>query len=351
MAQESWSIKRCLDWTSDYLGRKGIERPRLSAEWLLTAVTGLSRVSLYTNFDRPLSPEELSRMRTYITRRASGEPLQYITGVTSFRMIDVLCAPGVLIPRPETEVLVEEVLTYLDREIFGIGGPGGKVRAHQRAELPWNQDVERELKKAGTAAQDAEGELSAEAHMDTQAVETPPCARVLEVGCGTGCISLSLAHERPGCVEMVATDIAQEAIQLALKNREALGIDAETLDIRYGDLTDPIHEDELGTFDVLVSNPPYIPSRVMQQLPSEVAAWEPHLALEGGDDGLMVFRRLLEEVPHMLRPGGFFACELFEGAVGPAAELCREQGLDHIAIVRDLTDRPRIVTAYKPASA
>ena len=106
-AKKDWTVKECLDWTADYLGSHGIERPRLSAEWLLSAATGLTRVGIYTSFDTPLTADELSFMHQAVARRAKGEPLQYISGETSFRTIDVACEPGVLIPRPETEVLVE----------------------------------------------------------------------------------------------------------------------------------------------------------------------------------------------------------------------------------------------------
>lgn len=106
-----------------------------------------------------------------------------------------------------------------------------------------------------------------------------------------------------------------------------------------------IPHDEWGTFDVLVSNPPYIPTDVMRSLPHEVKDFEPDLALEGGADGLDIFRRLLNAAPYMLRAGGLFACELYEGALDAAAELCRQAGLSGVRIVHDLTDRPRIVRA------
>ena len=114
MAAETWTIQRVLDWTIGYLERKGDERPRLSAEWLLCFVTGLSRVELYTNFDRPLAPDELARMHDGVARRGRGEPLQYVTGEMPFRHIVLRCEEGVLIPRPETEVLVDAALEGVD---------------------------------------------------------------------------------------------------------------------------------------------------------------------------------------------------------------------------------------------
>lgn len=358
MAKEVWTIKRCLDWTRDYLRDKGDERPRLSAEWLLSGVTGLTRTEIYMSFEKPLSADELSRMHAAVVRRAKGEPLQYIVGETSFRMIDVACEPGVLIPRPETELLVEEVLQFLDREV--LGAPA----LRKRIELPWNDEAAVPPADAATMMRDvaaggaghAEGvdasddetavDDGSDAGPEGVASDEGRVARVLEVGCGTGCISLSIAREREGRVVCVATDIEPRAVALAARNRDALGIEAAWVDIRQGNLVSPLdRETEWGTFDVLVSNPPYIPSRVMGSLPCEVAAFEPALALDGGADGLDVFRRLVKAAPHMLRPGGLLACELFEGHLEQAASLCREAGMWDVQIKEDLAQRPRMLLA------
>ncbi|MFQ7393291.1 MAG: N5-glutamine methyltransferase family protein [Collinsella aerofaciens] len=160
-----------------------------------------------------------------------------------------------------------------------------------------------------------------------------------------GCISLSLAWERRGHVTCTATDIEPRAIDLATKNRDALGLTSDEVAFSLTNLVSSIPREEWGTFDVLVSNPPYIPTDVMRSLPHEVKDFEPDLALEGGADGLDIFRRLLNAAPYMLRAGGLFACELYEGALDAAAELCRQAGLSDVRIVHDLTDRPRIVRA------
>lgn len=386
MANETWTIRRCLDWTRDYLKDRGDERSRLSAEWLLSGVTGLSRTEIYVNFDKPMSSEELAAMHTAVVRRAKGEPLQYIIGETSFRTIDVMCEPGVLIPRPETELLVEEVLAYLDREVIGAA----PAAARGRVELPWNAEVEaalqaeiaaakekdeepvveRELRDddfdtledgegtietadgaegdagvSGTASVE-EGEFSEGAPAQDGESGQIRCARVLEVGCGTGCISLSIASERSGRAQCVAIDIEPRAVDLSIRNRDALGISPADVDVRLGNLVSPLNrETEWGTFDVLVSNPPYIPSAVMESLPHEVADFEPALALDGGADGLDIFRRLVNAAPHMLRPGGLLACELYEGHLDAAADLCRSAGMHDVRIVDDFTGRPRIVLA------
>lgn len=415
MANEIWTIKRCLEWTKEYLAERGEEHPRLSAEWLLCAATGLARIDLYMRMDETLNAAQLETMHAAVVRRAKGEPLQYITGSTQFRMIDVACAPGVLIPRPETEMLVEEVLNYLDSEVLSP-----EAAARQRVELPWNDEVEQARKAEAAladeraaaerraanltaadeaalgsdvlgsrayaeeladreaeeaAAQAAEAEAAEAEAMETPEPELdeygiaiedndqqatpaqdaaeanvsapaePRTARVLEVGCGTGCISLSLAWERRGHVTCTATDIEPLAIDLATKNRDALGLTSDEVAFSLTNLVSSIPREEWGTFDVLVSNPPYIPTDVMRSLPHEVKDFEPDLALEGGADGLDIFRRLLDAAPYMLRAGGLFACELYEGALDAAAELCRQAGLSDVRIVHDLTDRPRIVRA------
>jgi release factor glutamine methyltransferase len=297
VAQEPWTTKRILDWTSGYLERKGDEHPRLSAEWLLADVTGLSRVELYVNFDRPLSPDELACMHAAIERRAAGEPLQYVTGEMPFRHIVLRCEKGVLIPRPETEILVDAALEGVDRAADVGADP----------------------------------------------------ARVLEVGTGTGCIALSIASERPG-TEVVATDLSEEAVRLATRNCEALEL-GEVVSIVQTDLAADVDPSLMGSFSVLVCNPPYIPTSVLsEQVPAEVVDHEPALALDGGSDGLDVYRRLLGLAPVALAPGGMLAVELYEGSLDAAAALARAQGgWERVEICEDLTHRPRILVAVRKA--
>lgn len=294
-ASEPWTIKRVLDWTCGYLERKGDEHPRLSAEWLLAAVTGLSRVELYVNFDKPLEPEELAAMHAAIERRAAGEPLQYVTGEMPFRHIVLRCERGVLIPRPETEVLVDAVLEGVD---------AARTRGEQNAP-------------------------------------------VLEVGTGTGCIALSVASERPG-TRVVATDLSERAIALAGRNRSALGLD-DAVELICCDLAAGVDEELMGGFSVLVSNPPYIPTKVLaEEVPAEVADFEPALALDGGADGLDVFRRLLELAPQALAPAGMLAVELYEESLEQAACLVRAQeGWARVEVREDLTHRPRVLVAVR----
>lgn len=289
-----WTVKSTLEWTTGYLERKGDKHPRLSAEWLLCAATGMSRVEVYMNYDRPLDAAELATLHAGVERRGRGEPLQYVTGEMPFRHIVLKCAPGVLIPRPETEVLVDCVLDYLDALVLGEG--------------------------------------------DT--------ASVLEVGTGTGCIALSLAGERP-FVRVSATDVSPDAIALAGRNRDALGLDG-SVELFLTDLADGVPGAKDAAFDVLVSNPPYIPSPLVEELPAEVGGFEPRLALDGGPDGLDVFRRIVALAGTVLKPGGLLACELHEECLEQACDEAVSGGLmQNARIVKDLAGKNRILLAER----
>lgn len=290
MADELWTVRRILNWTTGYLERKGDEHPRLSAEWLLGNACGLSRVEIYMNFDKPLSPAELDIMRDGVRRRGAGEPLQYVTGEMPFRHIVLRCEEGVLIPRPETEILVDAALEALD-----------------------------------ACGSDA------------------PLA--LEIGTGTGCIALSLASEHEG-TRVIATDLSPTAVKLATRNRDALNL-AGAVDVVECDLASAIPAVLMGRFNLLVSNPPYIPTAVLaHEVPAEVKDHEPGLALDGGADGLDVFRRILALAPQVLAPAGTLCVELYEGNVHAAAELVRAQpGWERVEVREDLTHRPRVLVA------
>ncbi|MCD8199582.1 MAG: peptide chain release factor N(5)-glutamine methyltransferase [Coriobacteriaceae bacterium] len=287
MADDTWTVQAALDWCRNYLQAHDDENPRRSAEVLLADVTGLSRVELYAYFDRPLSDEERADLREALKRRGQGEPLQYVVGETGFRHIIVQTAKGVLIPRPETEVLVGCVLDW-------------------------------------AAAQKTP---AAEMH-------------VLEVGCGTGCIACSLAKEAG--MQVVATDIAPEALECTRRNVETLHLD-DLVEIRESDCATGID----GAFDILISNPPYIPTDLLEEIPAEVADFEPRLALDGGADGLDFFRRLLPEADRLLRSGGLLACELHETTLEEASELAGKAGLVDISVTEDLAGKPRVLLACR----
>lgn len=289
-AESVWTIKAALDWTSGYLGERGDASPRLSAEWLLSAATGLSRVELYAYHDRPLSPEERATLREAVKRRAAGEPLQYVTGEVAFRHIVLKVRSGVLIPRPETEVLVDAALPAIDAAIAERGQ-----------------------------------------------------ALVADICTGSGCIALAIAQERP-LARVIATDISPIAVAVAAENADRLGL-SDRVDVREGDLLGGLPSEVLGKVDVLVSNPPYIPTADVATLSAEVKGYEPHLALDGGEDGLDVYRRLIDEAQQWLRPAvGQIAVELDERKVQQAASEALQWYQD-VSVVTDLAGRDRIVTA------
>lgn len=321
MVVDIWTIKAALEWTVGYLERKGDENPRISAQWLLSEATGLSRIELYANFDQPLSMEERDVLRGYVTRRGKGEPLQYITGEVGFRHITVKVRPGVLIPRPETEVLVSEALALLP-------APPKRVAADSLSEA---DDPSFSLPEG-----------------DPVAKEDIPSLLVADLCTGSGCIACSIAYEHPQ-TRVVATDIAPEAVALARDNASALNL-ADRVEIVACDLGEGVDATLLGTFDLVVSNPPYVPTAVLAEIPREVADFEPALALDGGADGLAILRRLLPWCDRALKLGGGFAFELHETCLDEAAALAREAGFEQVTITKDLTGRPRVLTGCKSAT-
>lgn len=287
MTERVWTVRDALEWTTAYLGRKNDEHPRRSAEWLLSAATGMSRVELYAHHDRPLVPDERERYRTLVGKRAEGMPLQYVTGEMPFRHLVIHVEPGVFIPRPETEVLVDVAL----EAISGIDAPV-----------------------------------------------------VIDLCTGSGCVACSIATEHPGA-RVSAVDVGEHAVSAARRNALHAGA-ADGVQVLHGDLFDPLPRDLLGAVDLIVSNPPYVPSADLPDLPSEVLGFEPQLALDGGPDGLDVFRRIADHAGAWLRTGGALAVELDSGRVADAAHLL-EGSYEGVVVRKDLTGRDRIVFGRK----
>ena len=304
---DMWTIKAALDWTIGFLERKGDENPRLSAEWLMSEATGLSRIELYVNFERPLTLDERATLRDFVARRGKGEPLQLISGKVPFRYITILVAPNVLIPRPE--VLVSEAFAELKLP---------RVADHVAAGENGEEVVSPEL----------------------------PELRVVDLCTGSGCIACSIASEYPAA-HVVALDIAPEALALAGKNVEVLGL-GNRVEVLESDLLSALDPGKKGTFDLIVSNPPYVPTKVCDSLPREVSEWDPRLALDGGEDGLDLFRHFLPDALSYLKPGGVLAVELFEGHLEEARNGACAAGFDQARIALDLTGRPRVLIARKP---
>jgi len=271
-------------WTTEYLQGKGFHNARLNSELLLAGTLGLKRLDLYLQFDRPLRAEELAEFRARLLRRARREPLQYIEGTAPFRSLQLRVDPRVLIPRPETELLVDEVL----RRVLG-----------------------REALHA------------------------------LDVGTGSGAIALSLATEGP-FERVVATDLSPDALEVARANHAAAAPQAP-VEFRAGPVYAPVRGER---FDVVVSNPPYIAEGERESLDPEVREWEPGTALFGGESGLEVVRALVAEAPEVLRPGGLLALEIGWTQAGAVSDLVRAvEGFGEPEVRRDLAGRDRIVIA------
>ena len=383
---QTWTVKAILDWCEGYLANKGDASPRHAAQYLLGEAMGLSRIELYTNFDKPLTDEERSTMRTWVARRGAGEPLQLICGTAPFRHMVLEVAPGVLIPRPETEVLVSEVLALFPapKQISAhafedLSAVSGQVESVEdsASEIPVveigsiSEETLSEVSAGGIvsvserpetfalkdAAQGSQSKIDAVGQDDEMiaagtASEMKPDPKsesihVIDLCTGSGCIACALATEHPN-MEVLALDIAPEALALAQRNVKAQGV-ADRVSVRESDLlaaatVDPENKE---SFDAIVSNPPYIPSRVVDTLDAEVNDYEPRLALDGGVDGLDLFRRFIGDAHELLKPNGVLAVELFEESLDQARTIALNNGFSEARIVQDLTNRPRILVVTK----
>ena len=283
MSGRSWRLLDILENTSRFFAAKGLENARLQAELLLAAVLGVNRLDLYLQFERPLHTSEVDRYREYVRQRLQRVPVQYITGVAAFRHLELTVTPAVLIPRPETEVLVDVAL-----ELLPAGG------------------------------------------------------RVLDLCCGSGAVALSLAQEA-AAAKVVATDVSAAALEVAKANGQRCGL-AERVEWHCGDLFAPLHGIE--PFDLIAANPPYVRRDDLAQLAPEVRDYEPHLALDGGEDGLAYYRRIAQEAADFIRPGGYLLLEVGDGQSAAVEDLlARSERLTEVQIRPDLNQIPRVVVA------
>jgi len=287
MTSESWTNLRVLRWTTERFEREGLDSPRLDAELLLAHCLGVDRVRLYVDFERPLTPEELARYRQTIQRRLGREPVAYITGAREFWSLSLLVSRDVLIPRPESETLVERSLALLQQ----IGEPSPLV---------------------------------------------------VDVGTGSGAIAVALATEVPDA-RVVAVDIAPAALELARANADRTGV---SLSLFGGDLLDAV-PDDAGAPDLIVANLPYVTSAELEALQPEVARWEPRLALDGGEDGLDLFRRLIPQAVRRLRTTGAIVLEIGQGQSERVIDLLGRHGLVEVEVHRDLAGIARVVSGRR----
>ena len=294
-AAETWTVRRLLEWTIGFFTRKSVDPARLSAEQLLAHVLGVTRIALYTNYERVLGERELARFRELVRRAAEDEPIAYLTGHAHFFNLELEVARDVLIPRPETETLVENVL-QLARIASGM--------------------------------------------------ETP---RVLDLCTGSGCIAAAIAcHLKTAIV--VATDASEAACDVARRNIERLGV-SDRVTVASGDLFGGLAHlsDHAQPFDVIVSNPPYIPSSQIESLDRSVREYEPRVALDGGLDGLALHRRILSEAPQHLVGGGriFLEIAFDQGPAALAIARGHDDAFHEMRIIKDNAGRDRVLAARK----
>lgn len=264
----------------------GVDMPVFDARLLLEAGAGVSRLDIVTDPRRPVTDDQVAAVDALVRRREAREPVALIIGRRHFWTLDLFVSPAVLIPRPETELLVETALQALPA--------------------------------------DAE-------------------ARVLDLGIGSGAIMLAVLAERANATG-VGVDISDGALAVAQANADALGV-ADRLELRHGDWNVALD----GAFDLVLSNPPYIETNEIDALAPEVARFEPRLALDGGADGLDAYRAITARLPHLLTPGGVFAFEVGKGQAEAVTALAEAAGLSAEPPRRDLAGIPRVVWGRRAA--
>jgi release factor glutamine methyltransferase len=284
---ESWTVGRLLIWTTDYLKRRGSESPRLDAEVMLAHVLNWQRVQLYTHFDDEIGEPSRGGFRELIHRRASGTPVAYLVGRKEFFSLPFAVSPAVLIPRPESEFVVTEYLA-LTRQLSG-----------------------------------------------------PRC---VDVGTGSGNLAIAACHRQPAA-RFLAIDISEPALEVARHNAAQLGV-ADRIDFQLGDQLGPAAGG--GPFDAIISNPPYIPTAMIDRLEPGVRNYEPRTALDGGPDGLTMVTRLIEQSIPILKPGGHLILEIGSDQETPVRALIEANPQLRLApTVYDHAKHPRVVHASR----
>ena len=276
-----WTVLKILDWTTQFFESKGVDGPRLDAELLLAHTLKMERVMLYAHFDRPMEAQELADYKALIKRRSAKEPIAYIVGSRGFWNFDFKVDPRVLIPRPDTERLIEIVL--------------------ERAK---DLDVK----------------------------------NVLDIGTGSGAIAITLKSEFQN-ISVTATDISNDALEVAKENATTLGF---AVDFLQSDLFSEITQ----TFDIIVSNPPYVSENDKKMLSEDVIAHEPHLALFA-DDGLSIYKRLIPEAYEKINSGGLLALEIGYDQGKAVHDLCVAAGFSDVEIVKDYGGNARVVSGFR----
>lgn len=277
------TVLEAIRLSTEYLEKKKIDSPRINAELLLAHIIGCKRLDLYLAFDRPLTEPELNIYRGLIKRRASYEPLQYIIGTVEFYGLVFKVTPSVLIPRPETELLVENIIKELsDKEQLNI----------------------------------------------------------LEIGCGSGNIAISLAYHLKQA-QIITTDISDAALNLAKENSQKLGVAERISFIRHNILTDDLLR--FSMFDLVVSNPPYVSLQSYSSLQKEILDFEPRLAVTDESDGLTFYRIISEKVSGNIKKGGKLFFEISHGQCDDVKSIMTKNNFSKIEVIKDYQNIERIV--------
>ena len=288
---ETWTIQRLLNWISDHFAEHNVDSPRLSAELLISNVLGVKRIDLYTQFDKIVSQNHLDKLHELVRRCSEHEPLGYLIGQTEFYSLDIKVTPDCMIPRPETELLVERAVGFIRK---------------------------REGKQF-----------------------------VCDLCTGSGCIAVAIAKNCPNA-NIVATDICDSALSVAAENIAGHNVD-EKVSLLCGDLFAPIIEGLDNTeFDLIVCNPPYVSSAEYEVLDKNVRDYEPKRALWAGADGLDIYRRIAERVDEFLKPDAALMLEIGYAQGKAVRELLGQTGIfAEIKIEKDNQNNDRVVTAKK----
>jgi release factor glutamine methyltransferase len=289
----AWTVRRLLEWTSGFFTRKNVDAPRLSAELLLAHVLSVPRIKLYTDYERVLVQRDLTAFRSLVQRAGEQEPIAYLTGKAYFFNLEFEVGPGVLIPRPDTETLVENVL-QLARNTPGFEAP-----------------------------------------------------RVLDLCTGSGCIAAAVA-QRLKSATVLATDKSDTAVATAKRNLQRLGL-SDRVTVEQGDLYEPLSRVvDAAPFHLILSNPPYVPTGDLEKLDRNVRDYEPREALDGGIDGLMLHRRILEGAVDRLVPGGRIYLEIaYDQGPGSREAASPYAALDDVRILKDYAGHDRVLTAQR----
>ena len=283
-----WTVRELMKSAMEHLQRKGFEDARLNVELLLAHALDLQRIQLYLHFDRPLTSEELTNFRSLYERRLKREPVQYIIGSTNFMGLHFAVDSRVLIPRPETETLIEQTMLLCQR------------------------------------------------YPSTKTIQ------VLEVGTGSGNIAVSIAKYIKHA-HVTAIDISRDALDVAEMNAHMHSVDSQIL-FSLTDIFDSADKVFQKRFDLLVSNPPYIPKDEWEQLQTEVRDFEPSMALTDGKNGLQFYYRLISLIPDILKSGGGIMLEVGFNQAQKVAREMENAGIEQLQIANDLQGIPRVVS-------